>query len=73
MSNELEELLRSKVDWQKTQESPYLFKASYNGKKVRLRLNDFPQEPAGTLFIDTHEIHTDEFPDGWTLPRHRGE
>ena len=45
MANELEELLRSKVAWQKTQESPYLFKAFFNGKEVRLRLTIFLKNP----------------------------
>ena len=68
-----EELRRAKVDWQKTPESPYLFEAVWNGREIRLRLNDFPDEPICTLLVGAQETQLDEFPKGWTLPRHREE
>jgi len=73
MANLLEQLLRAKVDWQKTTESPYIFFASVNGKAVRLRLNDFPEEPLCTVIIDDKETDIHEFPKFWTVPRHREE
>ena len=73
MSNVAEQLQRTNIGWQKTNESAYLFKALFNGKEVRLRLNDFPDEPLGTLFVDAHEVQIEDFPRCWTLPRHRGE
>ncbi len=66
-------LKQSKVDWQKTAESPYLFRAVFQGKTVNLRLNDFPDEPLCTVIIDGKETNLDDFPKSWTLPRHRGE
>lgn len=66
-------LKQSKIDWQKTTESPYLFRAVLQGKSVYLRLNDFPDEPLCTAIIDGKETDLDDFPKSWTLPRHRGE
>ena len=73
MLNESQRVLRATISWQKTAESAYVFNAFFEGKEVRLRLNDFPDEPLCTLFVSIDEIQVDEFPKCWTLPRHRGE
>lgn len=71
MPDLLEQLQHAKVDWQKTMENPYIFQTSVNGKAVRLRLNDFPEEPLCTVIVDDQETDIHEFPKSWTLPRHR--
>jgi hypothetical protein len=73
MEDILELLQRSKVDWRKTSESPYVFQHIFQGKTVYLRLNDFPDEPLCTVIIDGQETDLNELPNHWTLPRHRGE
>ena len=73
MPDLLEQMQQAKIDWQKTTESPYVFEASFNGTVVRLRLNDFPDEPLCTVIIGDREMDIHEFPKSWTLPRHRGE
>lgn len=73
MANLLDQLQQSRVDWDTSQESPYVFQTVFQGRSVRLRLNDFPEEPLGTLLIDDAETDLHEFPKNWTLPRHRGE
>jgi hypothetical protein len=73
MTNFLEQLQQAKVDWQTTKESPYIFGAVFQGKVVRLRLNDFPEEPLCTVILDGTETDLHEFSKLWTLPRHRGE
>lgn len=69
----IEQLLKTKIDWQKTQKSEYLFSAFIEGKELYLRLNDFPEEPLCTVIIDGHERNLDDLGEGWTLPKHRGE
>ena len=71
MSNFLEKLQLSKVDWETSKDSPYIFEAVSEGKMVRLRLNDFPDEPLCTVIVDGAEANLDDFPKTWTLPRHR--
>jgi hypothetical protein len=73
MTSVLEQLQNAKMDWQTTSESPYIFQAVFEGKTIRLRLNDFPDEPLCTVFIEGTETDLHEFPTFWTLPRHRGE
>jgi hypothetical protein len=73
MADLLEQLKNAKIDWQKSADSPYIFQTSVNQKVVRLRLNDFPEEPLCTVIIDGQETDVHEFPQSWTLPRHRGE
>ena len=71
MRDEFEQLLRSRLDWQEVPASPYLFESVFQNQYVRLRLNDFPDAPLCTLFVDGEEQHLEEFPSTWTLPRHR--
>jgi len=73
MITPLDRLLQSQIDWEATKESPYIFQAVFEKNTVRLRLNDFPEEPLCTAIIDGAETDLQDFPKCWTLPRHRGE
>jgi len=73
MTDLLDYLTQSRIDWQTTSESPYIFEAVFQGTMVRLRLNDFPEEPLCTVVIDGAGTDLDDLPKTWTLPRHRGE
>ena len=65
------QLCRSRVDWQVTTECKYIFQAVFQGELVKLRLNDFPEEPFCTVMHDGQEINIEPFPEIWTLPKHR--
>jgi hypothetical protein len=69
----IEQLLKKKIDWEKTQESEYIFSATVEGKELFLRLNDFPEEPLCTIIINGNKTNLDDLGKGWTLPKHRGE
>jgi hypothetical protein len=69
--NLMENILHSRIDWESSTESPYTFQAVCEGRAVRLRLNDFPDEPLCTLIVEGTETDLREFPPLWTLPRHR--
>jgi hypothetical protein len=73
MTNVLDQLKQSRVDWQSSKVSLYIFEGVFQGTAVRLRLNDFPDEPLCTVIIDGTETDLDDLPTGWTLPKHRGE
>jgi hypothetical protein len=68
----LKQLLQAKIDWQTTNESAYIFQTLFDRMDIRLRLNDFPDQPLCTIIIDGQAIDLHEFPKSWTLPRHRG-
>jgi hypothetical protein len=67
-----ERLLAAKIDWLEPPGSQYC-QATFEGKSVGLRLNDFPEEIMCTMFIDNEEQDWHQFPPNWSLPRHRGE
>jgi hypothetical protein len=64
-------LRRNRVDWEATDESKVVFQVLFQGKIVRLRLNDFPDEPICTVIVDEEETDVEPFPETWTLPKHR--
>ena len=70
---ELKAILKQKIDWQKSDESDYIFNATIDGKLWKLRLNDFPEEPLCTVIWKGGQQDLDEFGEYWTLPKHRGE
>lgn len=57
------------VDWSESGNAEYPFTAIIEGERWTLRLNDFPDEPMFTLFIDDEEIGSfDDVPPYWRLP-----
>ena len=54
-------------------ESDYVFSAVIDGEELKLRLNDFPEEPLCTLIWEGNEQDLDDLGKHWTLPKHRGE
>jgi hypothetical protein len=71
MTNTLDRLLHTNIEWQPSQGSKYLFQYVFENRIVWLRLNDFPQEPLCTVILDGIEEDLSDFPKLWTLPRHR--
>ena len=69
----LERLRRRKIEWQYTPQSRFEFYGTSDDVTVRLRLNDFPDEPLCTLILNGDEADLEEWPSRWTLPKHRGE
>ena len=68
MADFLEQLCQAHIRWEVTHESKYIFFTNFNGKMVRLRLNDFPDEPLCTVIINNQEIDVEPVPDNWSLP-----
>jgi len=59
------------VAWEKnpnTDADNFPFKANVDSKSWKLRINDFPDEPMYTLFIENKAIITfDDRPDTWVI------
>jgi len=73
VSTVIEKLKASRIDWQESKESEFVFHTDFLNHLVRLRLNDFPDESLCTLIFDGVETDLEEFPECWSLPRHRNQ
>lgn len=71
MNTYINKILESKIDWEKSKTEEYFFQTIFDGRKILLRLNDFPDEPICTIIINSQETDIEEFPEKWTLPAHR--
>ncbi len=71
--NELKSILKKRINWQKSDESNYIFTTIIDGKLWKLRLNDFPEEILCTVIWEGGQQDLDDLGEHWTLPRHRGE
>ena len=57
------------IQWTGTDDVDYPYEALVDGGRWRLRLNDFPDEPLYTLFIEDREWgHFDDLPPSWSTP-----
>ena len=55
------------INWHKTTDPFYPYAAIFNNRNLKLRLNDFPEEPMYTLLVDGETIESfDEWPSCWT-------
>lgn len=52
----LDDCFKQAVVWAKTDHAEFPYVAEINGHSWRLRINDFPEQPLYTLFIDDQEI-----------------
>jgi hypothetical protein len=60
------EVFSLKINWNETDDVDFPYTAMVNNHKWVLRLNDFPEEPLFTLFIDDEEWgHFDDWSPVW--------
>ena len=58
--------LMKKIAWRKSDEVFFPFSAKVDGRKLLLRLNDFPDEHLYTLIVDGRPLFDiDDWPDSW--------
>lgn len=65
--NLLRNLQNANILWTEVHGSDAIYEAIVNGEPVKLRLNDFPDEVAYTLFVRNKEFDLEERPKGWHL------
>lgn len=65
----LQALLEDAVHWRRTPDVNFPYESTFQGRDLRLRINDFPDEPAYTV-IDSQSnaelMHTNAFRGNWT-------
>jgi hypothetical protein len=66
----IDKLLNATIDWEKSRDIAFVFVAVFEGTSLRLRLNDFPDEPVCTIFFGTEKMDLEDIPRSWTLPAH---
>ena len=61
-----DEVFHRRISWKETEDVDFPYEADVEGAHWKLRLNDFPDEPMFTLFIDDAEFgHFDDWPPSW--------
>ncbi|AKF03709.1 hypothetical protein [Sandaracinus amylolyticus] len=59
----------NEIVWRTTGDLDFPFAAEHDGHALRLRLNDFPDEPLHTLFVDGQDLGDfDDWPPRWRQP-----
>mgnify|MGYP000984759927 CR=1 FL=1 len=54
------------IKWHKTSDPFYPYEAIFNNRYLKLRLNDYPEEPMYTLLVNGEVIESfDEWPSCW--------
>jgi hypothetical protein len=54
------------IEWQETEDPDFPYAAQVEGSRLRLRINDFPDEPLFSLFIEErHVADLDDWPGHW--------
>ncbi|TBW41419.1 hypothetical protein EYW49_00270 [Siculibacillus lacustris] len=58
------------ISWEKTPSAEFPYEAEHEGKKLSIRINDFPEEPFYTLFVDLELAENfDDWPKNWKRPK----
>ncbi len=63
----MKNLKNANILWTEAKDSDAMYEAVFKGEPVKLRLNDFPDEVAYTLFARDEEFDLEERPKGWHL------
>lgn len=67
-TEKIRRLLEMKIDWEEKVENGYHLRAFIEGKEIRLRVNDFPDEVACTLLWAGKTYQIDDFGERWNIP-----
>lgn len=60
------QLVRMQIAWTETADVDFPYEATLDEHRLRLRLNDFPDEPLFSLFADDiHLADFDDWPPTW--------
>lgn len=61
--------LEEKVAWNPGADPSFSYEADFNGERMVIRLNDFPDESLYTLLVDNEAVaHFDDWPEQWNRP-----
>jgi hypothetical protein len=66
MTCDISNAFKQNLLWLKTENVDFPYETSINKQLWKIRLNDFPEEPLYTLFIEGYPVFDfDEWPDNW--------
>lgn len=65
------EIMEAILHWEPMEDRPYHFFVIWEKNEYIIRLNDFPAEALCTLCVGDVCFDIDDWPEGWTLPKHR--
>ena len=69
MSTRVQNYLEMRIDWSRSPDPGYPYEAEYEGEKLAVRLNDFPDENLYTLIVNDEEVDDfDDWPELWAKP-----
>jgi DNA-directed RNA polymerase specialized sigma24 family protein len=61
--------LSEPITWSRSNDAEYPYESVYDGRRLTLRVNDFPEEHFYTLLVDNNENTSfDDWPDTWVHP-----
>ena len=70
MTTKVQNYFEEKVIWKQGVDSNYPYEVEFNGEKLVIRLNDFPDENLYTLIVNNVEVASfDDWPEQWTKSR----
>jgi hypothetical protein len=57
------------IVWRQGHDAEFPYRAEVDGRRLVIRINDFPAEPLYTLFVDgVADQDLEDWPQGWMLP-----
>ena len=69
MITKVQNYLEEHVIWRRSTDPSYPYEATFNGERLVIRLNNFPDENLYTLLVNDEEVaHFDDWPEPWTRP-----
>lgn len=69
MTANVQSYLEEKVVWNRSVDPGYPFQAEFEGDRLAIRLNDFPEESLYTLMVNDEEVVSfDDWPEPWPKP-----
>ena len=69
MTANVQSYLDEKVVWNRSVDPGYPFHAEFEGDRLAIRLNDFPEESLYTLMVNGEEVVSfDDWPELWPKP-----
>jgi len=69
MITKVQNYLEEHVIWRRSTDPNYPYETTFNGERLVIRLNNFPDENLYTLLVNDEEVaHFDDWPEPWTRP-----
>jgi hypothetical protein len=67
IENVLKDMQNAELTWTCAKDGHAMYEAVYKGEIIKMRLNDFPDEIAFTLFFGGQEIDLEDIPKTWHI------